>query len=235
MRAARMPEVTTPFGDLVKADGGRAVTTSIDVAERFEKEHFHVLRSIREIEVPEEFSASNFGFTDYEDSQGKSRPMCIMTRDGFTLLAMGFTGPKAMAWKVRYIEAFNAMEAQIRKSVRDAALSNASWRIRKMEEKIDRLTRDVGRLAALSRPESPEALFVRQLCELGGNRFTEKAILHAAYCEWCARCGHRPAGSGEFFKRLYALHPVIRDGGRLVSGGKRARIVTGIGLKEVTA
>lgn len=235
MRAARMPEVTTPFGDLVKADGGRAVTTSLCVAEKFEKNHRDVLRAVRDLECPEDFNERNFAPVGYTDAKGESRPMIAMTRDGFTLLAMGFTGPKAMAWKVRYIEAFNAMEAQIRKSVRDAALSNASWRIRKMEEKIDRLTRDVGRLAALSRPESPEALFVRQLCELGGNRFTEKAILHAAYCEWCARCGHRPAGSGEFFKRLYALHPVIRDGGRLVSGGKRARIVTGIGLKEVTA
>ncbi|HFD80029.1 MAG TPA: hypothetical protein ENK05_06510 [Gammaproteobacteria bacterium] len=56
-----------------------------------------------------EFGRRNFKRVSYLDTQGKSRPMYEMTKDGFTLLAMGFTGNKAIAWKVRYIEAFNAM------------------------------------------------------------------------------------------------------------------------------
>lgn len=67
--------------------------------------------------MPQDFSQSNFGFAEYTDEQGKKRPMYEITRDGFTLLAMGFTGKKAMEFKIKYIEAFNAMEKSIKGSV----------------------------------------------------------------------------------------------------------------------
>lgn len=87
-----------------------AVCTSLDVAETFEKRHDHVLRDIRELGCSEEFRLSNFGESSYLNEQNKAQPMFIMTRDGFTLLVMGYTGSLAMKFKEAYIKQFNAME-----------------------------------------------------------------------------------------------------------------------------
>ena len=92
----------------------KAVTTSLEVAKVFKKRHDHVLRDIESLEIPEDFRLLNFGESDYLNSQGKIQPMYEMTRDGFTLLAMGFTGKKAMQFKIAYIQAFNAMENQLK-------------------------------------------------------------------------------------------------------------------------
>jgi Rha family phage regulatory protein len=89
---------------------GQAMTTSIAVAEYFRKEHRDVLKAIRELDIPQEFSERNFALANYTDKQGKPRPMYEMTRDGFTVLAMGFTGREAMKFKIDYINAFNRME-----------------------------------------------------------------------------------------------------------------------------
>lgn len=86
------------------------VVTSLDVAETFGKEHFHVLRDIENLECSKEFRESNFGLSSYKSSQNKSLPMYYITRDGFTLLVMGYTGEKAMRFKEAYIRQFNAME-----------------------------------------------------------------------------------------------------------------------------
>ena len=88
----------------------KSVVTSLDIALTFEKEHNKVLRDIRELECSDDFRLSNFGQSFYFNSQGKKMPMYYMTRDGFTLVAMGYTGEKAMKFKEGYIRQFNAME-----------------------------------------------------------------------------------------------------------------------------
>lgn len=88
------------------------VVSSLDVAETFEKNHRDVMESIRNIESnisTAEFSALFF-LDSYKASNGKLNPMYLMTRDGFTLLVMGYTGEKAMRFKLAYIKQFNAME-----------------------------------------------------------------------------------------------------------------------------
>jgi len=88
------------------------VVSSLDVAGTFEKNHKDVMESIRNIETTistAEFSAL-FYLDSYRASNGKTNPMYLMTRDGFTLLAMGYTGEKAMQFKLAYIKQFNAME-----------------------------------------------------------------------------------------------------------------------------
>jgi Rha family phage regulatory protein len=95
---------------LVKVKNGALVTDSLIVAEVFEKNHFDVLKSIEKLECSQEFRDRNFTCSNYMTLQGKSQPCFEMTRDGFTFLAMGFTGGKAAAWKEKYIIAFNAME-----------------------------------------------------------------------------------------------------------------------------
>lgn len=118
--------MTTPSPELVVIDGQPRVS-SLAIAEHFQKRHDHVLRKIRQIttECPPEFIAPNFGETNYSDEIGRSLPMYQLSRDGFTLLAMGFAGKKALAWKIRYIEAFNAMEKALLERERKKALREA--------------------------------------------------------------------------------------------------------------
>ena len=99
--------------------------TSLQVAEIFGKQHKHVLRDIEQIltQVPEIFGKSNFGPTKYELRNNLGfpvkHPMYIITKDGFTLLTMGYTGEKAMKFKVAYINRFNEMEDQLANRVPD--------------------------------------------------------------------------------------------------------------------
>lgn len=89
------------------------VTSSQIVAAYFDKNHRHVLDSIRQI-LAAENSAAKFFYTASFLNRGKRYPMYFMNRDGFSLLAMGFTGKKALEWKIRYIQAFNEMEKKLK-------------------------------------------------------------------------------------------------------------------------
>jgi Rha family phage regulatory protein len=105
---------------------GIPVVSSRHVAENFSKRHDHVLRTISEITDPkngvsEKFIQSNFRQSNYKDSTGRKLPEYLMTRDGFSILVMGFTGKKAMQFKEAYINAFNQMESFI-KNLLDAKL-----------------------------------------------------------------------------------------------------------------
>lgn len=88
------------------------VVTSLDVAETFEKEHYHVMEDIREIQkkINTPIFSGLFYEGEYKASNGKKNPMYYMNRDGFTLLVMGYSGEKAMKFKLAYIHQFNAME-----------------------------------------------------------------------------------------------------------------------------
>ena len=84
-------------------------TTSLKVAEFFNKRHTEVLRTIQNLECSPEFRQRNFASAEYLDKQGKPRPMIEMTKDGFTFIAMGFTGKEAAKFKEDHINAFNEM------------------------------------------------------------------------------------------------------------------------------
>ncbi|WP_270451067.1 Rha family transcriptional regulator [Lactobacillus crispatus] len=102
------------MNNLVIMKSKQALTTSLKVAETFEKKHQHVLRDIDSLKK----DVSNFGHmfeeTSIKDSYGREQRAYFMNRDGFTLLAMGYTGKKALQFKLKYIEAFNKMEKTIR-------------------------------------------------------------------------------------------------------------------------
>lgn len=96
---------------------GVPVTTSRALADHFGKQHKNVLRDIEntiaqlnDTENGKAFSRLNFEPRTALDSRGKEQPLYLLTRDAFTLLAMGFTGARALAFKVAYINAFNRME-----------------------------------------------------------------------------------------------------------------------------
>lgn len=86
------------------------VVSSLDIAETFEKEHKNVLRDIQELTCSEEFNQLNFEPIEYKDARNRKQKAYAMTRDGFTMLVMGYTGEKAMKFKEAYIKQFNAME-----------------------------------------------------------------------------------------------------------------------------
>ena len=112
LQAQIIPEAFSPSVSLYS---GRPATTSLEVAKFFHKRHDHVVRSIQDLisNTPESFSAPNCGAAEYSDEQGKPRPRFILYRDGFMLLVMGYTGKKALAMKLAYIEAFNRMEEEL--------------------------------------------------------------------------------------------------------------------------
>lgn len=86
------------------------VVSSLDVAETFEKRHADILRDIENLKCSKEFTKRNFALSSYKDSSGKNNKEYLITRDGFTILVMGYTGEKAMRFKEAYIKQFNAME-----------------------------------------------------------------------------------------------------------------------------
>jgi len=101
---------------LVEIKNGETLTSSIIVAETFGKRHADVLRAIKNIEIPdgeEEFAERNFAFGSYKDSNNQERPMCLMTRLGWEILVMGFSGKDATAWKIKFARAFDHMAEQL--------------------------------------------------------------------------------------------------------------------------
>lgn len=113
------PEMET---NLVTIINDMPVTTSLKIAEGFEKDHNNVIKVIKKAKNTVPGGTVNFNRTPsspfmegtYKDIQGKDRPMYYLTRDGLSFVVMGFTGEKAATWKWKYIEEFNRMEDYIR-------------------------------------------------------------------------------------------------------------------------
>lgn len=99
-------------------DETRPAVLSTEVALRFQKKHQHILRDIDRIhsQVPKIFFETNFGLIEREVAVGfgmRKERSYLLTRDAFSLLVMGFTGSAAVRWKLKYIEAFNSLEAAV--------------------------------------------------------------------------------------------------------------------------
>ena len=103
---------------------GSPRVSSLKVAEHFGKRHCDVLRVIQRImsDSPKAFIERNFALNNYSDTIGRKLTAYNLTRDAFSLVVMGFTGKEALAWKIRYIEAFNAMEAALKEQAAKPAV-----------------------------------------------------------------------------------------------------------------
>ena len=99
---------------VIKKIDGELVVTSRQIAEDFDKRHADVIEKIEELIKTENSVMTMFIETSYKAGTGKSYKEYLITRDGFSLLVMGFTGLKALQWKLKYIEAFNKMEQTLR-------------------------------------------------------------------------------------------------------------------------
>lgn len=104
------------FQDFIAADGEVLTTTSQHVAAVFGKRHKYVLEKVRSLigEIPVDFNEPNFRPVVYFDAKGESRVSYVLTQSGFALLAMRFTGAKALIFQVAYIKAFDAMAAYLK-------------------------------------------------------------------------------------------------------------------------
>jgi Rha family phage regulatory protein len=99
--------------NLVTIYNNKPITTSLKVAEVFGKRHDHVIRDIDSLECSDQFRSTQFWGDVYLHTYGRKQKQYIITRDGFVILVMGFTGTKAMRFKETYINAFNQMETYI--------------------------------------------------------------------------------------------------------------------------
>lgn len=101
---------------LVTMKNRQAVTNSLKVAASFEKRHDNTLRDIEQLKKDVLNFEEMFFESKEKDSYGRDRRVIYMNRDGFTLLAMGFTGKRALQFKLKYIDAFNQMEKAIKEN-----------------------------------------------------------------------------------------------------------------------
>ncbi len=141
--------------DLVKIESGQVLADSLTVATAFGKQHYNVIRDIEilianmkalgENEIEGKITLLNFegGYSDqqiqrffieskyYHPKNKQEHKMYLMTRDGFSLLVMGFTGQKALEWKLKYIEAFNYMEESLMKVKELDITDSQEWKMLK--------------------------------------------------------------------------------------------------------
>lgn len=100
--------------ELLTISNGQPTASSRDIAEHFGKRHDHVLRDIETLGKDLPNFGEMFFNAEIPDSYGRPQRAYFMNRDGFTLLAMGFTGKEALEWKIKYMNAFNSMEQELR-------------------------------------------------------------------------------------------------------------------------
>jgi Rha family phage regulatory protein len=127
----------------LRVEGDAALTNSRHVAEAFDKRHDHVVRDIdnllKSLDSPE-LGGRLFRQAMVPDGSGIDRRTFDMTKQGFMLLAMGFTGSKAIRFKLSFIDAFEALERVVLTGGMSDALANAAGRIAKLEGEIEAVT-----------------------------------------------------------------------------------------------
>ena len=138
---------------VVKRVAGELVVTSRQVAEDFEKQHKHVLEAIENIKAENSAVTKMFIESSYKAGTGKNYKEYLLTRDGFSLLVMGFTGSRALEWKLKYIEAFNKMENKLQEikqlspmelmELQFKVLKEQEEKIVQVENKVDKLEEDM--------------------------------------------------------------------------------------------
>lgn len=197
------------MNELVIMHDQQAVTTSLILAEAFEKEHKNVIRVI-ETKIGElkiEQSSKMFSKGEYTNSQNKQQPMYYLNRDGFTFIAMGFTGHKADEFKLKYIDAFNQMEKQIKEKTQFRLPTNLNEMstmfysvMKDQDKKIEEQGEKVNflmNLSGLTSPRNKELTKARnkkiiQVC--GGsesNSYQDKSLRSKLYNELFKSYRHR--------------------------------------------
>lgn len=162
---------------LVVMQNQQAVTTSLQIAKAFDKQHKHVIEAIETKIQSAENSAhykTMFSLSDYLDARGRKQKMYYMNRDGFTFIAFGFTGSRADEFKIKYIEAFNLMEEQLKRPVQLSAREQMNLIMQVNEEtaqRVDVIESDIQELKETTRIDTYQE---KQLADL-----VKKQVLEA--------------------------------------------------------
>ncbi len=143
------------MNELVIMKNRQAVTTSLQVSVNFKKRHDHILRDVDAMKKDVPNFGEMFSQATTTDSYGRERRIYYMNRDGFSLLAMGFTGKKALQFKLKYIKAFNEMEEKQQKQL-NQALSIEELNLRNRE--LDFKERWLGEMEAQNANKRAELL-----------------------------------------------------------------------------
>lgn len=206
--------------ELIKIENkdGEMVVSSREVANNFEKRHADVLEKIvnliNEIQ-PTENSVRYFIPNEYCDLKGEMRKEYLLTRDGFSLLVMGFTGEKALQWKLKYIEAFNEMEKVIKQNL-PTTYKDALKQLLEKEEVKERLQHAYDEM-------KPKAIFADAV------QSSTTSILIGDLAKLIKQNGY-DIGQNRLFQWL-------RDNGYLIKSGERKNMPTqmamDMGLFEV--
>ncbi|MDV6381134.1 Rha family transcriptional regulator [Pediococcus pentosaceus] len=169
------------MNELVIMKDQQAVTTSLQVAIAFDKNHYDVLDAIQtKINTMENPRLLNmFSESTYVASNGKQNKMYYMNRDGFTFIAMGFTGRKADEFKFKYIDAFNRME----KAIKEERIQLPSDPMKVLElifeankntdKKVERIDKDVDYLKNNQRLDQTEYSYISRKVSNKVNEYSQ--------------------------------------------------------------
>lgn len=163
---------------LVFIENNRPVTDSLTVADVFGKRHDRVLQDIRNLGCSDEFRLHNFVESSYENNQGRDMPKAIMTEQGFTMLAMGYTGRAAMDFKEKYILEFHRMRSEATSS-NVIPLDERKVRIELLKTAVDHETRIES--VEVEIRNLREAVEEQITIDHGEQRKIQKAVAHRVY------------------------------------------------------
>jgi len=186
------------MSNLVFLNNDRVVTSSRNVARDFDKEHRNVIRNIERL-LKNEQAHEMFFETYYTHEQNKQvYRQFLMNRDGFTLLVMGFTGQKAMDFKLKYINAFNDMEKQIQAQQKPKTqleilqqsinqLVEQEQRINEIEQKQDNIT-NIIRLKNQNSWRDDTNKIINTIARMNGGTYRQTRQESYSRLETRARC-----------------------------------------------
>nr|DAZ71446.1 MAG TPA: regulatory protein [Caudoviricetes sp.] len=176
------------MNNLVIMHDKQVVTTSLKVAEIFGKEHKHVMETVRKLTAENSTVRKMFIEDSYLNSRNQQQPMYYMNRDGFTLLAMGFTGSKAMEFKLKYIEAFNKMEQIVRQELPQTPEEKLALTMQvtlRLDKRVGKLEKSIDEIQNKSEIDSDQRYklgvarnkkAVKALGGKGSNAYKDKAL-----------------------------------------------------------
>ena len=144
---------------ILSVKNNEAVVSSRQIAESFGKEHRNVMQSIKNLSAENSAVTQMFYKSEYTAGTGKKYPMYLMNRDGFSLLAMGFTGKEAVQWKLKYIAAFNAMEKQLTQPKQLSKTEILSQALLIANEELEKSKKQITALTAKNAELIPKAEF----------------------------------------------------------------------------
>ena len=225
-----------------KGENSQALTNSLLVAEKFGKEHGDVLKAIDALmsKMSDNQRKGYFDDTSIEVSQPNGgvrySRVVVMNRDGFTLLVMGFTGKKALQFKLDYIAAFNAMENELRKpkqmTLSEQLLMQAQFnveqekRISAVEQRLDNMDKE--------REENGRLLLEAKLSDIPTPQQSVRSRINELVCEYAraTNTAHRDVWNTIYKKLKYLYHISINSYKKVKPTETKLDVVERIGSLE---